>query len=151
MEDLAMRVFPVAFALLAGSLGLLVLFNLSDPAAAPRPSHALEAHQTFMQQVRLGEDLFEGDPAAQRRLGVNLSRTGSACLTCHSRPSQMQPQDFPRYSEKIGAVATVRDMINACVEGPNQGERIGSDSPAMKALEAYIYWSSRGTALSPGG
>jgi thiosulfate dehydrogenase len=46
--------------------------------------------------------------------------------------------------------ATLRDMINWCIEKPNQGEKIADDSDAMKALEAYIYWSQSGTVLNPG-
>ena len=46
--------------------------------------------------------------------------------------------------------ATLRDMINWCIEKPNQGEKIDSDSDAMKALEAYIYWSNTGSVLVPG-
>ena len=34
--------------------------------------------------------------------------------------------------------ATLRDMINWCIEKPNQGEKIDPESEAMKALEAYI-------------
>ena len=36
-------------------------------------------------------------------------------------------------------IATLRDMINWCIENPNQGEKIDPKSDAMKALEAYIY------------
>ena len=53
----------------------------------------------------------------------------------------------------VGATAvdpTLRDMINWCIEKPNQGEKIDSDSDAMKALEAYIYWSNSGSVLVPG-
>jgi thiosulfate dehydrogenase len=39
---------------------------------------------------------------------------------------------------------------NRDIEKPNQGERIESDSDAMKALEAYMYWSNKGSALDPG-
>ena len=31
-----------------------------------------------------------------------------------------------------------------------QGEKIDPDSDAMKALEAYIYWSNTGSVLVPG-
>ncbi len=51
---------------------------------------------------------------------------------------------------QMGKFATLRDMINWCIEKPNQGEKIDSDSEAMKALEAYIYWSNTGSVLVPG-
>ena len=38
--------------------------------------------------------------------------------------------------EQIGKYATLRGMINWRIEKPNQGERIESDSDAMKALRA---------------
>jgi len=50
----------------------------------------------------------------------------------------------------MGKFATLRDMINWCIEKPNQGEKIDSDSEAMKALEAYIYWSNTNSILVPG-
>jgi thiosulfate dehydrogenase len=46
--------------------------------------------------------------------------------------------------------ATLRDMINWCIEKPNQGELIDVDGEAMKALEAYITWSNRNSPLKPG-
>jgi thiosulfate dehydrogenase len=46
--------------------------------------------------------------------------------------------------------ATLRDMINWCIENPNEGERIDVNGPAMKALEAYHYWSNKGSVLDPG-
>jgi len=46
--------------------------------------------------------------------------------------------------------ATLRDMINWCIEKPNQGEKIDPDGLAMKALEAYIYYSNRGSNLDTG-
>ena len=46
--------------------------------------------------------------------------------------------------------ATLRDMINWCIEKPNEGEKIDPDGEAMKALEAYIYWSNRNSKLDPG-
>jgi thiosulfate dehydrogenase len=46
--------------------------------------------------------------------------------------------------------ATLRDMINWCIENPNEGEKIDADSPAMKALESYHYWSNKGSVLDAG-
>jgi thiosulfate dehydrogenase len=41
-------------------------------------------------------------------------------------------------------------MINWCIEKPMEGEKIGTDTDAMKALEAYIYFSNRNSKLDPG-
>jgi thiosulfate dehydrogenase len=50
----------------------------------------------------------------------------------------------------MGEFATLRDMINWCIEKPNQGEKIDPNGAAMKALEAYITWSNTGSKLIPG-
>jgi thiosulfate dehydrogenase len=41
-------------------------------------------------------------------------------------------------------------MINWCIEKPNEGVKIDPESNAMKALEAYITWSNKGSVLDPG-
>jgi thiosulfate dehydrogenase len=73
-----------------------------------------------------------------------------ACAMCHPFGSDNHPHEFPKFQEQIGQFATLRDMINWCIEKPNEGVKIDPDSPAMKALEAYIYWSNRGSKLDPG-
>jgi thiosulfate dehydrogenase len=73
-----------------------------------------------------------------------------ACAMCHPFASDTHPQAFPKYQVSMNKFATLRDMINWCIEKPNQGEKIDSDSDAMKALEAYIYWSNTGSVLVPG-
>lgn len=104
----------------------------------------------FMEQVRVGDLLFHGDPQTEQQLGVTLSETGMACAMCHPYASDTHPHEFPKWQEQMGEFATLRDMINWCIEKPNQGVKIDGDSAAMKALEAYIYWSNRGSSLDPG-
>jgi thiosulfate dehydrogenase len=104
----------------------------------------------FMEQVRKGDLLFHGDGATQKQMGVKLSATGMACAMCHPMSADIHPYEYPKYQEQMAKFATLRDMINWCIEKPNQGEKIESDSDAMKALEAYVYWSTRGSALDPG-
>ena len=64
--------------------------------------------------------------------------------------SDTHPHAFPKFQSSMAKFATLRDMINWCIEKPNQGEIIDVDSEAMKALEAYIYWSNTGSVLVPG-
>lgn len=104
----------------------------------------------FMEQVRLGDLLFHGDSATQGKFGVTLSTTGMACAMCHPFASDTHPHEFPKFQEQMSEFAALRDMINWCIEKPNQGEKIDPDGDAMKALEAYIYWSNRGSVLDPG-
>jgi len=117
----------------------------------PHTAEQLKAFEdVFMEEVRLGDLLFHGDSATQEQMGVKLSATGMACAMCHPMAADIHPHEFPKFQEQMTKFATLRDMINWCIEKPNQGEKIESDSEAMKALEAYVYWSNRGSVLDPG-
>lgn len=137
-----------------GAAVLLVLSVDSEQAWAHKEKHTakqLEAfNEVFMEQVRTGDLLFHGDAATEKRLNVNLSRTGMACAMCHPFTSDNHPHEFPKFQEQMNEFATLRDMINWCIEKPNEGEKIDPDGEAMKALEAYIYWSNRNSKLDPG-
>jgi thiosulfate dehydrogenase len=111
----------------------------------------LKAFQdVFMEQVRIGDLLFHGDGESEKKFDVNLSRTGMACAMCHPFASDTHPHEFPKFGEQTQEFATLRDMINWCIENPNEGERIDVNGPAMKAMEAYIYWSNKGSVLDAG-
>jgi thiosulfate dehydrogenase len=133
---------------------VLMITGDSEEAAAHKAKHSAEQlkafDEVFMEQVRRGDLLFHGDPGMQQQLDVNLSSTGMACAMCHPRAADTHPQEFPKFQEQIGAFATLRDMTNWCIEKPNQGEKIDPDGEAMKALEAYMTWSNRGSTLTPG-
>ncbi len=118
---------------------------------APHTSAQLKVfNDIFMGVVRDGDLLFHGDAATAKKYGVNLSRTGMACAMCHPMSADIHPYEYPKFQEQMAKFATLRDMINWCIEKPNEGEKIDSDSNAMKALEAYMYWSTRGSPLNPG-
>jgi thiosulfate dehydrogenase len=142
-----------AVVLLAAGTALLVAGD-SDEAVAHKAKHSaaqLNAfNEVFMGQVRMGDRLFHGDAQAQEQLGVKLSSTGMACAMCHPMAADTHPQEFPKFQEQMNAFATLRDMTNWCIEKPNQGEKIDANGEAMKALEAYMIWSNRGSALTPG-
>ena len=139
-------------ACLVGALGVIAF--VVGPAGANKDAvtpQQLKAYEdAFMEQVRIGDLLFHGDPATAKKLNVTLSSTGMACAMCHPFASDTHPQAFPKFQVSMNKFATLRDMINWCIEKPNQGEKIDSDSDAMKALEAYIYWSNTGSVLVPG-
>jgi thiosulfate dehydrogenase len=141
----------------AASVALGLWFVLpveTDKAVAHQAVHTPEQlklfDQLFMKQVEVGDLLFHGDKATERRLGVNLSNTGMACAMCHPYASDTHPHEFPKWQEQMSKFATLRDMINWCIEKPNEGEVLEADSEAMKALEAYITWSNRNSPLRPG-
>jgi thiosulfate dehydrogenase len=136
-------------------MGLWFLMSAeTDKAAAHQSVHTPETlkrfEELFMRQVEIGDLLFHGDKETERKLGVNLSNTGMACAMCHPYASDTHPHEFPKWQEQMSKFATLRDMINWCIEKPNEGELLDSDSEAMKALEAYIYWSNRNSPLRPG-
>jgi thiosulfate dehydrogenase len=139
----------------AGTAALLLVLSVdSDEAWAHKEKHTPEQlkafDSVFMEQVRTGDLLFHGDTATEKRLGVKLSNTGMACAMCHPFTSDTHPHEFPKFQEQMNEFATLRNMINWCIEKPNEGEKIDPDGEAMKALEAYIYWSNRNSKLDPG-
>ena len=131
--------------------GVAVLVGPAGANKTPVTPQQLEAYdEVFMEQVRNGDLLFHGDAAIAKQMGVTLSTTGMACAMCHPFASDTHPQAFPKFQVSMNKFATLRDMINWCIEKPNQGEKIDPESDAMKALEAYITWSNSGSVLVPG-
>ena len=137
--------------LLAATTILVCPANVAQAHKDPFTPDQLKAfNDAFMDQVRKGDLLFHGDAATAKEMGANLSGTGMACAMCHPMASDTHPHEFPKFQAQIGNFATLRDMINWCIEKPNQGEKIDPESEAMKALEAYITWSNSGSVLAPG-
>ena len=135
------------------SIGLYTVLG-TDRVLAHKAKHTpaqLKAfEEVFMEQVKIGDLLFHGDPATEKQMGTKLSTTGMACAMCHPFASDTHPHEFPKFQEQMNKFAALRDMINWCIEKPNEGEKLDADSDAMKALEAYITWSNRGSKLDPG-
>ncbi|HYR69766.1 MAG TPA: hypothetical protein VEP12_00120 [Candidatus Acidoferrum sp.] len=140
-------VLVLAVAVLVATTGL-------DRAFAHKEKHTPEQLNAFedilIEQVKLGDLLFHGDGATEKKMGAQLSKTGMACAMCHPFSSDTHPHEFPKFQEQMNKFATLRDMINWCIEKPNEGIKLAEDSDAMKALEAYIIWSNRGAKLDPG-
>ena len=132
-------------------VGAAVLVGPANAHKDPVTAEQLKAYNdAFMEEVRKGDLLFHGDEAMAKKMGVTLSTTGMACAMCHPMGADTHPHSFPKWQVQIDKFSTLRDMINWCIDKPNQGEKIDSDSDAMKALEAYIYWSNTGSVLVPG-
>jgi len=59
--------------------------------------------------------------------------------------SEVRQRDLLFHGE--ADTATLRDMVNGCIEKPYQGEQIDNASEAMKALEAVsaisLFWAAR--------
>ena len=135
------------------SLFVGVTLFLLAPASAHKKRHSAADMQAFddayMEVVKTGDALFHGG-GPQDELGITLSKTGMACAMCHPFASDVHPHQFPKFQEQMSEVAGLREMINWCIEKPNEGVTIGIDSEAMIALEAYIMWSHKGTIIEPG-
>ena len=146
------RLSALSRASLVGVLAAIaVLISPANANKDPVTPQQLQAYEeAFMEQVKIGDLLFHGDPATAKQMNVVLSNTGMACAMCHPFASDTHPQAFPKFQVSMNKFATLRDMINWCIEKPNQGEKIDPDSDAMKALEAYITWSNAGSVLVPG-
>ena len=141
-----------ARAAIGGALALLMVTAIGgERALAHKEKHTAEQLKAFddlfMEQVKVGDQLFHGDEATEKQLGTQLSKTGMACAMCHPFASDTHPQEFPKFQEQMNKLATLRDMINWCIEKPNEGVALATDSDAMKALEAYITWSNKGGRL----
>ena len=146
--------YALAGVIVLGGVVSLLLAVAPEHALAHKAKHTPEQLQAFqdvfLEQVKIGDMLFHGDAATQKDMGVTLSRTGMACAMCHPFASDTHPHEFPKFQEQLNQFATLRDMINWCIEKPNEGKKLATDSDAMKALEAYILWSNRGSKLDPG-
>jgi cytochrome c len=85
--------------------------------------------------------------SAKRFAGNNL-----ACGNCHlrggSRPYAMPVVglwgQFPQYRAREGAVDTLEDRINGCMERSMNGRALPLDSREMKAFSSYVRWLSTG-------
>ena len=143
----------IVWILTVTSLFVGVTLFLLAPASAHKKRHSAADMQAFddayMEVVKTGDALFHGG-GPQEELGITLSKTGMACAMCHPFASDVHPHQFPKFQEQMSEVAGLREMINWCIEKPNEGVTIGIDSEAMIALEAYIMWSHKGTIIEPG-
>ena len=143
----------IVWILTVTSLFVGVTLFLLAPASAHKKRHSAADMQAFddayMEVVKMGDALFHGG-GPQDELGITLSKTGMACAMCHPFASDVHPHQFPKFQEQMSEVAGLREMINWCIEKPNEGVTIGIDSEAMIALEAYIMWSHKGTIIDPG-
>lgn len=96
------------------------------------------AFQTVMKE---GEKLFHS--------GM-LGKNSVSCDMCHPNAANTHPETYPKFQKQLGKVVGLRDMINWCIQNPQEGQTLALDDPKMIALEAYIHWERRGVKLAPG-
>ena len=98
------------------ALGTALVTTLFTQALAHKEKHTDEQlrvfQEVFMEQVRIGDLLFHGDAAMQKKLNVTLTKTGMACAMCHPFGSDNHPHEFPKFQEH-------REAERGC---PDRGE-----------------------------
>jgi cytochrome c len=80
----------------------------------------------------------------------DLGTNGVACAQCHPNAANTHPETYPKFQQQLGRVATLREMMNWCIQQPLEGQPLALDDPQMVALEAYVTYERRGVALAPG-
>ena len=77
------------------------------------------------------------------------------CTSCHldggRRPHAMPwvgvTARYPQYRSRAGAVLTVEDRVQECIERSLAGRRLPSDDPRLRAILAYFAHISRGVPV----
>src|SRR5215475_4106060 len=127
-----------------------------DLAEWTPPSIGSVGDDPFGKLVKYGYTLFTDTPneigptvsdSAKRFAGNNL-----ACKNCHLQAGT-QPYamplvgiwgQFPQYRAREGAVDTLEDRINGCMERSMNGRALPLGSHEMKAFAAFMRWLSTG-------
>ena len=122
-------------------MGMTAVIGLISVQADEFTKEDLEKwNKEFMTVVNIGEKLFHSP------LGTN----SVSCDMCHPHATNTHPETYPKFQKQLGKVASLRDMINWCIQNPAEGEPLAFDDIKMYALEAYITWERRGKPLAPG-
>ena len=120
------------------------------------PDIATAGDDPFGKLVKYGYALFADTPNEigptvsdpdKRFAGNNL-----ACQSCHlqagTQPYAMPlvgiSSQFPQYRPREGAVDTLEDRINGCMERSLNGRALPLGSDEMKAFSAFMKWLSTG-------
>lgn len=127
-----------ALALVAGG----VLYSTLNARADEFTKEDVERWQKeFMTVVKEGRALWTS---------ADLGTNKVACAQCHPNAANTHPETYPKFQQQLGRVATLREMINWCIQNPLEGKPLALDSRKMVAMEAYVTYERRGVALDPG-
>jgi len=80
----------------------------------------------------------------------SLGTNGISCDMCHPDASNTHAETYPKFQTQFKKVATLREMINWCIENPLEGAKLKHDDPKMIALETYITSARKVKILEPG-
>ena len=101
------------------------------------------ADDKLTQSAKRGYDMWYGARA-------DMANNGLACANCHPDAAATNPQTFPKYMPQTDRVMAYREMVNWCIQNPQGGKEMASDSADMVALESYSYYLHRGVAIQTG-
>jgi len=110
------------------------------------------ADQFTQEDLKRWQDEFLTVVQTGRSLWVSpeLGTNGVACAQCHPNAANTHPETYPKFQQQLGRVATLREMINWCIQQPLEGKPLAPDDPRLVAMEAYATYERRGVALEPG-
>jgi thiosulfate dehydrogenase len=125
------------------TLGILVLAVALPKSWADEFTEAdlKKWNDAFMAVVKEGDKWFHSP---------DLGKNTVSCDMCHPNSANSHPETYPKFQKQLGKVVGMREMINWCIQNPQQGTPLAADDPKMVALEAYITWERRGVKLEPG-
>jgi thiosulfate dehydrogenase len=142
--------------LLGGNQSLRAEPGTIDLTQWTPPDISTVGDDPFGKLVKYGHRLFTNaaseigpvvSDASKRLAGNNL-----ACGNCHLQAGT-QPYampmigvwgQFPQYRAREGAVVTLEERINGCMQRSMHGRALSLDSREMKAFSAYMRWLSEG-------
>jgi len=142
--------------LLGGNQSLRAEPGTIDLTQWTPPDISTVGDDPFGKLVKYGHRLFTNaaneigpvvSDASKRLAGNNL-----ACGNCHlqagtqayAMPLTGVWGQFPQYRAREGAVVTLEERINGCMQRSMHGRALSLDSREMKAFSAYMRWLSEG-------
>jgi thiosulfate dehydrogenase len=142
--------------LIAGSQPLRAETVVVDLTRWTPPDLSAVGDDPFGKLVKYGHQLFINTPKVigpmvsdtSRRLAGNNLACGNCHLQAGAQPYAMPMVgvwgQFPQYRAREGAVVSLEERINGCMQRSMHGRALSLDSREMKAFSAYMRWLSEG-------
>ncbi|MEI7464752.1 MAG: hypothetical protein WCJ87_05365 [Burkholderiales bacterium] len=127
-------------------LAALAVLAATTAATAREPFTKAELKamdEKLTASAKRGYDMWYGARA-------DMANNGLACANCHPDAAATNPHTFPKYMPQTDKVMAYREMVNWCIENPQGGKALDSNSADMVALEAYSFYLHRGIAIDTG-
>lgn len=129
--SLMIRLTAAVLSITAASIGIL----FADEWDSSNEEHRNAA---LLETVKRGEEIFQSS-----ELGGNTVQ----CAMCHPNTTNTHPETYPKFQKRLGRVATLREMINWCIQNSLEAKPLAHDDPKMISIEAYIVYERRNAML----